>query len=200
MKTEQKLANVFKAIAEQESNMDNTASQVLAICKVAKAFSIEKFDPLIEAAYDAAGWNVRGGRPTNGSTRTAVPNTVRTYVTTIRRAIRANMKVARYDSFSALRTALVHRLNGGGNSDGDTAARLTLPEDVKNDFIGVSVQRSEEPNGALFHDLAWTFLHLPKDQRPLFGRQLAQLMRAWQAKVPAKASRVTARTSEKQAA
>lgn len=186
MKIEVKLANTFKAIVEQADRTDTVASQMLAICKAAKAFTIEKFDNLVAAAYEEAGWNPRGGRPTNGDRRPNVPNTVRTYVSIVRRAIRARMKIGKYATFSALRAALLKKKVD--REPRTSASPASLPSEVRNDFVGVSLATPEEPNGALFHDLAWTFLNLPKDQRSLFGRQLSRLLHMWQARVEAKAA------------
>ena len=189
MKTDVKLARVFKTLAAAEQQTESTAASILAIVKQAKATTLEAFNALVKKAYEANGWNTRPGRP-NGDDehKDAVPGTVRTYVTQVRQAIDLNLKVVKFSTFYELRQALarkaarragaVTRSTSGGNGG-------SVPEDVKNDFAGVNVSDAREPNGALLHDLAYTFLHLPKEQRALFGRQLAKLLHTWQSKIPA---------------
>jgi hypothetical protein len=75
-----------------------------------------------------------------------------------------------------------------------------VPDDVKQDFVGVTLMNVGEPNGALMHDIAWTFLHLPQDARGLFGRQLSRLLHQWQTRVPAKKLSKAERAEAKAAA
>lgn len=188
MKTESKLAKVLKDIATQEHVMDSTASRVLAICKDVRGLDGEKFDALVREAYEANGWNTRPGRP-NGDEepKQEVPATVRTYMTTIRRALRMGLKVTRYSTFSALRVALVAKTLKEGSRGGrervpesrrigqiNGAARL--PKDVQEDFVGVSIEKPKDTNGALFHDLAAVFIGLPDEHRDVLGRQLSKLL------------------------
>lgn len=199
MKAETKLARVFIAIAEHEGQMDNTAAQVLSICKDAKAYTIEKFDQMVAAAYEANGWNVRGGRPTNGNEATPVPTTVRTYVTVIRRAIRAKLRVGTYDTFSALRTALREKGAKGRSRAAPTptigvpiADPDTLDKDVRQAFKHVTVALASKPIGSLFHDLAWIYTRLGADQRQTFGGQLEQRLSHWTMVATAAAATKTA--------
>lgn len=190
MKTDSKLARVFKTLAAAEQQTESTAASILAIVKQAKATTLGAFNALVKSAYEANGWNTRPGRP-NGDEdhKGAVPGTVRTYVTQVRQAIDANLKVAKFSTFYELRKALARKAaratSAAARSTGNGGNGHVIPEDVKNDFAGVNIADAQEPNGALMHDLAYTFLHLPKDQRPLFGRQLAKLLHTWQSKIPA---------------
>jgi hypothetical protein len=196
MKTENKLAKVFKDLASQEHTLDSIAGRVLSIVKDVRGLNEEKFDALVREAYEANGWNIRPGRPENGAEpRADVPSTVRTYVTVIRRSLRLGLKVARYNSFSALRVALVAKSvrmaanedgddEGGGRGRAQTSPRRIgtingasrLPKDVQESFVGVAIEKPKDVNGALFHDLAAVFIGLPDAHRDVLGRQLNKLL------------------------
>lgn len=184
MKAEQKLAKAFQALAEQGDAMDSTASQILGIVKGARALNEERFDRMVEAAYTAAGWNATPGRPKQGEEpKGAVPDTVRTYVTIIRRALRLGMKVGRYETFTALRTALEKKSHPkpvrgrkAGRAPAANDAFAELPQSVREDFVGVAIEKPRESNGALFHDLSATFIRLPEKARTEMGRKLNALL------------------------
>lgn len=182
MKTESKLAKAFLAIATQENALDSTASTVLAIVKDVRGLNGEKFDDLVKAAYDAAGWNTRPGRPdADAEKRGEVPATVRTYVTVIRRALRVGIRVSRFATFSALRVALAAKtVHEGGGRGGRRTAHANgvarIPKDLAQNFIGVAIEKPKDANGALFHDLASTYLALPEEHRNVLGRQLNALL------------------------
>lgn len=195
MKTEQKLARAFKTLAEQGEQIDSTASSVLSIVKGAGAVNEEKFDELVAAAYAANKWNAQVGRPANGApVLEAAPSTVRTYVTIMRRAIRVGLRIGRYDTFNALRTALERKsqprlVRAGKKGRKGRAApavsqitldtgveRAQIPAPVQNDFVGVAIENPSTPNGALFHDLGTTFINLPEGERAELGRELSMLL------------------------
>lgn len=185
MNIEAKLARALRTVAEQGQQLESTAAAVLGIIKDAKALTIAKFDKLVRAAYKENGWNARSGRPTAGTAPLeAVPGTVRTYVTAIRRAMRAKLKVGKYKTFTALRTALDAK--GGasrrtGRKNGGNVLRLAAP--IAMNFVGVEVEE-KKPNGSLFHDLAITYARLPKEQQPLFERQAKRLLEKYAPLVP----------------
>lgn len=182
MKAEQKLAKAFQALAEQGETLESTASQILGIVKGARALNEERFDRLVEAAYTAAGWNPTPGRPKKGEEpKDAVPDTVRTYVTIIRRALRLGMKVSRYETFTALRTALEKKARPKSarrtrHAPAANDVLAELPQSVREDFIGVAIEKPRESNGALFHDLSATFIRLPEKARTEMGRKLNALL------------------------
>jgi hypothetical protein len=190
MKIEKKLAAAFKTLAAQGSQIESTASGVLAIVKSANAVNEQAFDALIELAYEANGWNAKVGRPTAGAKKLeAAPETVRTYVTTVRRAIRIGLRVGSYDTFTALRTALERKTQprlvrsgrkarkGSKKAQVATNGHARIPKAVENDFVGISIEGNpRDPNGALFHDLAATFIKLPPEPRSDMGRELSQLL------------------------
>lgn len=187
MNVETKLARVFRTVGEQEQQMESTASAVLSIVKDAKALSLKKFDKLVRAAYAENGWNARSGRPAKGGEpKLAVPGTVRTYVTVIRQALRQHMKVGKYKTFSALRSALGRKSSTGlrrvnGRRNGSNILRLPAP--VAMNFVGVDIE-DKKPNGALFHDLGLVYAKLPAEHQPLFERQVKRLMAKYAPLVP----------------
>jgi hypothetical protein len=174
MKAGTALARVFQGIAESEKSTESTAAGILSIIKEKGVTKLDKWNEAVREAYEKNGWNVRAGRP-NGDeiARGPVPETVAQYVSLVRRAISSKLRVASYDSFTALRAAMARR---NGRADHRGAAGRGLPKDFREDFRGVPIANHSETNGALFHDLAAVFIHLPVDHRSMFGRQLNQLM------------------------
>lgn len=183
MKIENRLAKAFVAVAEHERAAETTASGVLAIVRGVTKLTVAAFDKLVQAAYKVNGWNERPGRPAAGTSNNHVPDTVRTYVTIIRRAIRAKMKIGKYKTFSALRTALEGKSGRNRKRKNGNDSILQLPAPVKESFVGVEIENAE-PNGALFHDLGVLFAKLPADHQALLGRQLNQLYHKYLPLVP----------------
>jgi hypothetical protein len=204
MKAEQKLAKAFQALAEQGETMDSTASQILGIVKGAHALNEERFDRMVESAYTAAGWNATPGRPKQGEEpKGAVPDTVRTYVTIVRRALRLGMKVGRYETFTALRTALDKKARPKAAKSGRATpvnGSAHIPASVKEDFIGIAIEKPQEPNGALFHDLSTTFMRLPDRVRAEMGRKLNALLHEYMPFLDGKVTELAARPRLRKAA
>lgn len=174
MKPSNKLARVFASVAGAEQQMESTAAGILSIVRDAKIHDVKAWDAAVREAYKSNGWNARAGRPATGNDAVPVPSTVRTYVTIVRRAIKAKMKLAKYTTFTALRVALAKK-NGATSHRGE-GDNGKVPEEVAENFTGVRVIGSTDPNGALFHDLAAVFIHLPDEHRDVFGRQLSRLL------------------------
>jgi hypothetical protein len=135
---------------------------------------VKSFNPLVKAAYKANGWNERPGRQSaDAEEKGYVPSTVRTYVTVIRRALRAGIRVATMKTFSQLRKAMRKATRK------PTRRRPGLrgmPEAVKMNLLGVSIDAANEANGALIHDVGAVYSHLPGEPRKLFEKQLRQLL------------------------
>ena len=178
MKAETKLARVFASIADSEQSLESTAAGILALVKEHKVTKVDQWDTMVAEAYEANGWNTRAGRP-NGDEKPKqpVPTTVSTYVALVRQALRNRVKVAKFDTFTALRVALAKQ---NGRVDHRSARKspnrlLRLPGPVAESFVGVEIQQSE-PNGALFHDLAVVYAKLPAEHQAMLGRQLSRLL------------------------
>jgi hypothetical protein len=171
------LARVFASIADAEQSTESTAAGILAIVKDKRITGLEAWGEAVKAAYEKNGWNVRAGRPNGGEkAKQAVPQTVASYVSIVRNALRAKLRVGNYDSFTALRVALARR-NGRADHRGTRGA--AIPKDMRENFRGMPIANHVETNGALFHDLGAVFIHLPVDHRAMFGRQLNQLMQKY---------------------
>jgi hypothetical protein len=183
MKIEIKLARAFRTVAGQEQQLESTASGILAIVRGAGKMTVGKFDKLVSAAYAANGWNARAGRPNGKEAKhEPVPGTVRTYVTTIRRAMRAKLQVGTYKTFTALRTALEAK-KGRGHKRANGHNVLRLPAPVAEQFAGVD-GLSAKPNGALFHDLGVLYAKLPSEHQSMFERQVKRIMAKYAPLVP----------------
>jgi hypothetical protein len=175
MKIETKLARVLRDLATSH-RLDSTAGEILAIIKVGGIRTTQRWDSLVRAAYTANGWHPSPGRPSagaKGKKKERVPATVRTYVSAIRRAIRAGLPVAKYKSFTALRAALAQRPGAA------RTAEPALPRSVKQSFVGVPLAAPRELNGSLFHDLGAVYIMLPPEHRDVLGRQLARLLQKY---------------------
>jgi hypothetical protein len=207
MKVETKLARLFGEVASEAGRIESKASQILALVKEGEITNVEKFNETVQAAYAANGWNTKPGRPEAGASKKGeVPDTVRTYVSLVRSAFAADLRVSRYASFYDLRVALakkrgMHVVKGGKGkpgraADGEKAtgaSAISIPEEIVETFRGVHIEEGK-PNGGLFHDLALVFLKLKPDERGLFGRQLNRLLgqyrsHAFPAAKPAKAAK-----------
>ena len=132
----------------------------------------------VRAAYTANGWHPSPGRPNAAAANSKekkerVPATVRTYVSAVRRAIRAGLVVTKYRSFTALRADLAKHTDQAGTTE------PALPRAVRQSFVGVSVAEPRQPNGALFHDLGAVYILLPAEHRDVFKRQLARLLQKY---------------------
>jgi hypothetical protein len=180
MKTETKLARVLSDLATTHGKLDSTAGEILTIIKSEGVRGVKRWDDLVRAAYTANGWHPSPGRPNaaaakdaKGKAKERVPATVRTYVSTVRRAIRAGLVVTKYRSFTALRADLAKR------TEPAVAAEPALPRAVRQSFVGVSVAEPRQPNGALFHDLGAVYILLPAEHRDVFKRQLARLLQKY---------------------
>lgn len=170
MKPATKLARVFTSLADSGKATDNVAAGILAIVAEEKVKDVAGFDPLVRAAYSANGWNPRPGRPTEETAGLEmVPSTVRTYVTTIRRAFRFSVPVDKMKTFYDLRKAL----KSAKPSATRTAA---LPAAVREHFAGVDMPTPTDVNGALVHDVGALLVNLPKSELPLFEKQLRALV------------------------
>ena len=170
MKIETKLARLFTTLADAGKSTDNVASGILAIVAEAAVKDVEGFDPLVRAAYAANGWNPRPGRPTEETKNLEmVPSTVRTYVTTVRRAFRFGVPVAKMKSFYELRKALK-------KAKPPSRGATVVPAAVREHFAGVEIGVPMDVNGALVHDVGVLLVNLPKSHQTLFEKQLQALV------------------------
>ena len=157
MRPETKLARVFTELVDGGKRLDSVASGILAIVAEAKVRAVEEFNPIVSAAYEANGWNPRPGRPsaeTKGMEE--VPGSVRTYVTTVRRAFRRGINVAGCRTFYELRKAL------RGTKARKRSAFKGLDKSAQVNFQGVEIQSDIDFNGAIIHDIGVLYARLTK--------------------------------------
>lgn len=172
MRPETKLARVFSELVDGGKKLDSVAADILAIVAEARVRTVDAFNPLVSAAYQQNGWNPRAGRPSADTKGLGeVPGTVRTYVTTIRRALRRGIDVSKMETFYELRQAL-RKAKGRSSS----ASMRGLDEETRSNFEGVGIDATNDLNGALIHDVGVIYARLPKSHRTLFERQLQHLV------------------------
>lgn len=173
IKSQEQLAHAFDAIIKQQTKIDDVAGGILAAIKQARATTIEKFDSMVYAVYDAKGWNYQLGRPSADASIVKVPQIIRTYVSTVRAAYMLCLPVTQYESLYQLRQDLRSRRQqdrptaAGGVGSGDFAGSL---------IEGIRITKSDEFNGQPVHDLAVVYIHLPDDERDLLDRSINRLV------------------------
>lgn len=142
------LAAALAVIGREANEIENQATAVLRIVRQQKIGTLKDFGAAVRDAYKANGWNGKPGKPKAGSSATAVPVTVKQYVSAIRRAFRLKLPVTSYSSFYALRQDLkkhaARKAKKAANNGHDTRPEL----------VGLRLQQPETLNGAPFHDLA----------------------------------------------
>lgn len=182
LKLETKFARAFSAIAAGEKALESTAASILSIIKAEKITDVKVFDTAVSAAYEANGWHTKPGRPTiTASGNSNVPSTVRTYVSWVRAAFKAGLRMSRFETFQDLRKALAKKTGKKSATGGRAAANgVKIPDAIAESFRGVKITE-DQPNGGLFHDLALVYLKLDENERGLYGRQLNQLLGQYRA-------------------
>lgn len=197
MKTETKLARVFHALGEQEKRTETTAAAVLTIVKSAKINTVEEFDPVVYAAYEANGWNARPGRPAgDAEPKDDVPSTVRTYVTWLRTALREGLNLKRFGTFYELREAVraKHAAQAAPRpatrtevipAEGPPPMRIDfVPARVKPDIEGIAytagnvalVNGSEKGHAGLFKNLLLIYANVPAATRREMREKLVAIV------------------------
>lgn len=152
MRPETKLARIFTDLEDGGKRQDSVAAGILAIVAEEKVRTANHFNTIVSAAYQANGWNSRAGRPSVGSNLKEVPGTVRTYVTTVRRALMRGINVASCKTFYELRERI----------------RATK---VRTAFCGL-----EEGDSDLGHDVSIVCANLPKQKKAVFEKKLRSLL------------------------
>lgn len=168
------LADVLSQIDKSAQATEALSARILDAIREAKTENIEAFDTIVYAAYDKNGWSYRVGRPLPGDM--AAPNAVKVYVSTVRAAFRAGVKVLEMQTMDALRKALRHAKD---------AARQERPAaKVPPEMKGVQVEKPHQLTGALFHDAAVLWDNLPDSQRTAFEQKLQKLVEQFVKRAP----------------
>lgn len=168
------LASIFSRIERAASAVEEVAKAMLAAIKAADARTLEKFNDMVADAYGRNGWSQRQGRPVEGAKERPAPDAVKLYVSTVRAGYRMGLKVQTFDTMHALRQAIREK-----------RAKASQTAERGNQLRGVQVSSSTSLTGALIHDVAVLYQHLPSEQQALFEDQLRRLVARYTKQAPA---------------
>lgn len=163
------LAAALAEMAQTESTIESRADAVLTIVKSAGIRDGSSFNKAVREAYEANDWHVAAGRPGRGNRKTAVPPTVKQYVSMVRGAFRLGLVVAHFKTFHALRKSL------------KAAREAAKPRAVRRDprLAGLTLVRGDTLTGAPFHDLTVLYEKAPKAQRAKIVAAVIALVREY---------------------
>lgn len=170
----ERLAALLQRIAANAAKVDDMAGEILALLKRHKVVTLERFERVTDAAYEANGWQKGAGRPRAGDERTAVPDAVKVYMSQIRKAYKAGIHVTNYTSMYELRTAVSDTSKPPSRRRGkrQKAGGKDVPE-----LVGVYITDPAEFNGALFHDVIVAWRALKGDDREAFEKRIERVIR-----------------------
>lgn len=166
----QDLAAILVQIDKAARTMDDTAGKILDAIRTAEADTLEKFDAMVDEAYDKNAWTRRVGRPMPGDNPS--PKSVRVYISTIRRAYRAGVDVMKARNFDALRE----------EAKAKSESKPARP--VEPQLVGLQIDKPNKLTGALVHDIAVLWENLPEQQQAQFEEKLKKLVEQYTKKAP----------------
>ena len=175
------LATVFNQIEKAAGAMDTLAGSVLDAARAADAKTVESFDVMVYEAYDKRGWSHRQGRPMDGDV--PAPKAIKVYVSTIRGAYRAGVKVLDMHSIDEVRKALAKAKEHARELERAKHPH-TEPEPVAPELEGVQLEKGDKLIGAMFHDAAVLWENLPEAEKEAFGQKLQKLLEQYTKKAP----------------
>jgi len=175
MKTKLDLAAIFTQIESSAMIVDEVAGKILAAIKEAKADTLEAFNVMTWAAYDAKGWSRRIGPPVPGDV--PAPASVKVYVSTIRAAYRLEVNVLDYSAIGELRKAIRSARSG-------KAASSPKPEPTPPEMKGVKVDHPAALTGSLWHDAIVLWENLPEEQQSALEEAVRKLVAKYTRKAP----------------
>lgn len=164
--TKSNLASVFTQIETAAGTVDDIAKGILDAIRERDAKTLEEFNEMVSGAYAFNGWSQTVGRPVEGATDTPAPQAVKMYVSNVRGAYRAGFDVQAFDTMYGLRKALRDKRKD------DAKPSVEVPAEMQ----GVHITRDSKLTGALIHDTAVLYQHLPEAQRGKFEIQLRELV------------------------
>lgn len=163
---------VFNAIADHSRKTEDTASGIISAIRKHRVGTLERFDRMVTAAYDAAGWNHKPGRPLPGVEIVPVPDSVRAYVSEVRAAYREGLDVLKFRNMYELRKAVREARR-------PTPAEAPRLEALK----GLRITAEDRFNDALFHDLIVTYELADEETRESIERSARRLLGKYKARV-----------------
>lgn len=179
------LKNAFIELERQERKIDDVAGGILSAIKSARANTVDKFDQMVYAAYDANGWNYKPGRPMPGADITKVPAIIKVYVSTVRAAYMCGLSVTTYDSIYQLRQDLRSRRNGAGGNASSTSSGVAGDQATGAVIAGVRLAKPDALIGEAVHDLAVVYIHLEDDKREALAKAIERLVKKFATEVEA---------------
>lgn len=165
---------VFDKIIKGAIQVDDVAGGLIQLAKENKCATKDEFNVVIYAGYDAKGWSYRIGRPQPGDV--PAPDSIRTYVSEIRRAYDLDVKVLEMKSISELRKAI--------KSKKPAAAPATPAQSGPDELIGVSIKKANHLTGNLFHDVIVLWENLPESQQAKLEKVLRKAVAEFMPKAP----------------
>ena len=114
-----------------------------------KIDTVEKFDPVVTAAYEENKWTRRKGRPKAGDK--PAPPIVQVYVSTFRKALVLKLKLGNFKNLEELRRAI-------------RIKKPVVAKKVPPELKGVTVV-GESLNGGLYHDVLRVRMLLSEDEQ-----------------------------------
>lgn len=186
-KSQEILSNTFDALTKYERKGDDIANGILEAVRTGRINTIEKFDAMVYATYDAKGWNYKPGRPAPGVEIIKVPQLIRVYVSTVRAAFQLDVSVMSAESMYELRQELQRRRHEPGHA---TARTNGVDGDLQTAFAieGVRISRPDELIGEPVHDLAVVYAHLENGERALLNKSLDRLINRYRPTIEPKLS------------
>lgn len=163
----EKLAGVLQNIATASEKMDDLAGEILAVLKRHKVTTLPRFESVSTEAYALNGWQKGGGRPKADETVTPVPDSIKAYMSQIRKAYKVKLKVTEYESMYELRMAVKER---------SKAKRSGSPKVRDPELQGVIISSPEKFNGGLFHDAILLWMALDEQGRDEFEKSIDRLI------------------------
>jgi hypothetical protein len=175
MKAKLNLAATLAAIGREANAIEDKATTVLRIVRTQKIEDLKTWNKAVRVAYKANGWNSGPGKPKTGSTTTAVPATVKQYISAIRRAFRAGLPVASYTSFRALRNELKEKF---------AVRKAKAIKAAPAELVGISLKQPDELNGSPFHDLVALYGALDRTRKPKMLGAVQRIVREFSSAAP----------------
>jgi hypothetical protein len=167
-----RLAHVFAAVAAAGAATDSKAAAILVLARGIP--DVKTFDQSVRAAYKVNGWNVKSGRPVNGSSAGAVPATVKQYVSQVRAGLRMGLKMGHYETFHSLKKAIAARRE-------KTQKRRAGPPDKNTE--GVHLVKGDALTGVPFHDLVVLYDKLANGKKMALAAAVQRLVKQFQPSV-----------------
>lgn len=170
------LARVLSEVATSGAAVEQVADGILGVVKQTGIRDLARFDEAIQAAYTANGWKATQGRPANGeqAPNGAVPRSVKTYVSEVRRGFRIGLRFGRISSFAELRMKLA------AARERKRLPRVKGPEEL----TGVKLSKPDALIGHPFHDLSVIYAALSPDQQAVLKKQVDRLCTHYKKHLP----------------